>query len=597
MKPDLVLISGVRPGPSLVRIVRSIIMATERIEVTIPQSASIDSHHETIADLVKTQFMSRLWSADSSLFGENADLKAVVANRLGWLESPAWLKTRVDELSEFAMDIQAEGFQHVVLLGMGGSSLCPEVLARVFGLPSYMKSFDIIDTTDPTFIARIESKIELKRTLFIVASKSGSTTETSSLARYFLDRAANLTDTPGRQFIAITDPDSSLHKWADKDAFRRTFLNPADIGGRYSALSYFGMVPASLLQVPLATFAATTMQMAAELQADDSSNPALRLGVQMACMAKAGRDKLTFLTDKRTAHVIPWIEQLVAESTGKQQRGIIPIENEPEGRSDQYGSDRTYCRMRMGISATGESPPGVPADIDIVAPDANSIGALFLLWEVATSVAGRVLDINPFDEPNVKESKDNTNRLLDVFQRKGQFDEVGRKVEGDLCDVWAMGTNGDSLDSLCETFISSMNPGDYCALLYFGDRTEQAEAWLTDLRTTLRDARGVATLRGYGPRYLHSIGQLYKGGTQNGHFIVFTMDGSEERAIPGVDYPFSALLKAQALGDVEALAGRGRPVLHVHLKGNLITSQRAFSGAWKNIQPASADRATQKINS
>lgn len=571
-------------------------MANERIEVTTSQTASIDSNHKTIADLVKNHFISRLWSADSSLFGEDADLKAVVANRMGWLESPAWLKTRIDELSEFAMDIQADGFQHIVLLGMGGSSLCPEVLAKVFGLPAYMKSFDIIDTTDPTSIARIESKIEILRTLFIVASKSGSTTETKSLAMYFLDRTGTHTDTPGRQFVAITDPDSSLHEWADKDAFRRTFLNPADIGGRYSALSYFGMVPASLLQVPLAKIAAAAIQTAAELHADNSSNPALRLGVQMACMAKSGRDKLTFFADRRTAHVIPWIEQLVAESTGKQQRGIIPIEHEPEGRAERYGSDRTYCRMRMGISASGESPHGVRADIDIVVPDANFVGALFLLWEVATSVAGRVLDINPFDEPNVQESKDNTNRLLDVFHRKGQFDEVGRKVEGDLCDVWAMGTMGDSLDSLCETFISNMNSGDYCAFLYFGDRTEQAEAWLTDLRTALRDARGVATLRGYGPRYLHSIGQLYKGGTQNGHFIVMTMDGSEERAIPGVDYPFSALFQAQALGDVEALAERGRPLLHVHLKGNLITAQRAFSNAWKITLPVSAARTTQKIN-
>lgn len=560
-------------------------MANEQIEVSTPQSETAGSFEQTIADLVSSQFMSRLWSADSSLFGENSDIKAVVANRLGWLESPAWLEAHIEELSEFAMDIQAGGFRHIVLLGMGGSSLCPEVLARVFGLPTYMKSFDIVDTTDPTSIARIESQIELKTTLFIVASKSGSTTETRSQAMYFLERVGKQTDDPGSQFVAITDPDSSLHQWADRDRFRKTFLNPSDIGGRYSALSYFGMVPAALLQVPLESFAAASVRMARELNTDDPSNPALRLGVQMACMARSGRDKLTFLTDEAAAHVIPWIEQLVAESTGKQQRGIIPVENEPEGRLEQYGSDRTFCRMYIGVPPSVDRSTRLRADIDIAIPDIISTGALFLLWEVATSVAGRVLDINPFDEPNVQESKDNTNRLLELFQNRGQFDEVGRKVKGELCDAWAMATDGDTLESLCATFIANMNSGDYCAFLYFGDRTEQAEEWLTGLRTTLRDARGTATLRGYGPRYLHSIGQLYKGGKQTGHFIVITMDRTEERDIPGVQFPFSVLLRAQALGDVEALAGRGRPVLHIHLKGDLDSARRAFSNAWRVTRP------------
>jgi glucose-6-phosphate isomerase len=546
---------------------------------------------QALARLAKEKFASRLWARDGKLFGGSPERAVVVENRLGWLDSPGWLSDRQGELALFAREIPRERFTHVVLLGMGGSSLCPEVLSMVFGLPPHLRYFAIVDATDPATILRIESEIDLTKTLFIVASKSGGTTETRSQGVYFFERLRQAGVDAGRNFVAITDPGSSLERWAEEARFRRVFLNPGDIGGRYSALSYFGMVPGALLGLPLAEMVNRLQAMAARLHSDDADNPGLCLGALIGAAARAKCDKLTFLTGPLAATVVPWIEQLVAESTGKEGTGIVPIEAEPSGPADAYGDDRVMCTMRIGGEAL---PAGAEKWLatsqrprcDIHFPDRADLGALFLLWEFAVSAAGWVLGINPFDEPNVQESKDNTNRLLANYDRDRRFDEPPADAATTQFELSMPGAAGRDAEGLIARLGAGIRPGDFLAFLYFADRTPAAEAALAELRRAARDACGVATLRGFGPRYLHSIGQLYKGGPQRGHYVIFTVDAPHDAPIPGAQHGFAALLRAQALGDFEALAKRGRPVMRVHLKGDPAEAMAAFVHAWKTAAAA-----------
>jgi hypothetical protein len=356
------------------------------------------------------------------------------------------------------------------------------------------------------------------------------------------------------------------------------FLNPSDIGGRYSALSYFGMVPGALLEIPLTQVCDQTERMAGALRVDSRENAGLSLGALLGTASLAGRDKLTFLADAALTPVVPWIEQLVAESTGKEGKGVVPIDAEPLGTLEQYGDDRVFCRLHLA----DEQAPGPAAALELVVPSPAHLGALFLLWEVATSVASRALDINPFDEPNVAESKANTNRLLEAFVADGGFEQSKPSAQGSAFAVSAENVTGDDPTSLCSAFVNGFAPGDYLALLYFGDRRDEVEAWLQELRSSARDALRLATIRGYGPRYLHSIGQLYKGGRQNGHFVVFTADATLDRPIPGQRYSFDPLLCAQALGDYEALAKRGRPVMRVHLGADPTAARAEFLRIWEH---------------
>jgi len=562
------------------------IMISYPLDLKIAGGSLEAAHQNTLAAMLSGQFPSRLFGRDATLFGGDAKREQIVASRLGWLALPEWLETHAGELRAFAEQVKADGLQHVVLLGMGGSSLCPEVLSLVVDLPSWLKSFHVLDATDPDTIQRIEDAIQLEQTLFIVSSKSGSTTETRSQADYFYGLFAGRVADAGRHFVAITDPGSSLQTWAESARFRHVFLNPEDIGGRYSALSYFGMVPGALLGLPLDSVAANARTAASALARNDIANPGLALGVLMGEGAKSGRDKLTFVTSRRAAPLIPWIEQLIAESTGKEGTGIVPIEGEPVGALSDYGPDRLFVFVTMGDERIdtplliGIGNSDVPhAALHVSGPD--DLGSFFLLWECAVSAAGHVLGINPFDEPNVQESKDNTKRLLQAYDAQGHFAAEHTLQGAGPVLITAPDASDMQPRDLVVRFLHDVGPGEYLAFLYFGDRVQSAEDWLYDLRRKTRERFKVATLRGFGPRFLHSIGQLYKGGRQNGRFVVITHKPGGDRRIPDAKHTFATLLLAQAIGDYEALARRDRPVLRAHLQADLESAQRAFTNLWK----------------
>jgi hypothetical protein len=435
---------------------------------------------------------------------------------------------------------------------------------------------------------RLERKLDLTRTLFIVSSKSGSTVETQSQARYFFERLQTVTPHAGRQFIAITDSGSVLEQYARDQEFRRVFLNPEDIGGRYSALSYFGMVPAALLGLPLAELAARAEALAEIARRDHESNPALLAGALLGAGARGGLDKLTFVASPVLAPVVPWIEQLVAESTGKSGLGVVPIEAEPPAELSAYGPDRIFCVLRQSSDTAAFSRLHAALEnsdrprIEIECGDPNDLAALFILWECITAAAGRVLDINPFDEPNVKESKDNTLRLLEGLRTSGRLETPAVQASTARFDLATRSLPGLDVDCLLASLLQGIAEREYLAFLHFGDRTPVAEAALQSMRQAACDATGVATLRGYGPRYLHSIGQLYKGGAPAGHFVLFLSSVARDLSIPGASQTFGQLLRAQALGDYQALAGRARPCLWVGLKDDPDTALQAFAAAFQS---------------
>lgn len=556
------------------------------VRVTIHPGTLASQYNAELAGLVQGCFASRLSARDKRLFGDADDSVRIVARRLGWVNGATWLAEHAAELEEFATEILRDGFEHVLLLGMGGSSLCPEVLSQCRPLPEYLRSFEVVDSTDPGSITRIVTGKDLARTLVIVSSKSGSTVETQSQARFFLEQLSSLVPEPGRNFVAITDSGSSLAQMARDFGFRRVFLNPEDIGGRYSALSYFGMVPAALLEWPLESLGSGGQWMESCAREDDDANPVLMAGALLGAAARSGVDKLTFVASPATAPVVPWIEQLVAESTGKSGRGLVPIEAERAAELSTYGEDRLFCVLRLSSCATplNRLHAGLVnsrrAWLEIECEDADALASLFLFWECVTAAAGRVLDINPFDEPNVKESKDKTLRQLEHFEASGRFNLPSAKASAARFEVASPTIAGIDVDCMLSSMLQGVAPGDYLAFLYFGDRTTAAEAALQSMRDAARAATGAATLRGYGPRYLHSIGQLYKGGAPSGHFVMLVSHGAADVGIPGASYSFGQLLTAQALGDYEALVERGRPCLWVRLSADAEEALLAFARAW-----------------
>ncbi|HEV8129372.1 MAG TPA: hypothetical protein VGQ14_06925 [Candidatus Eisenbacteria bacterium] len=541
-------------------------------------------YRETIADLGTSNAVARIVERDATLWKSDLEHARVIGNRLGWLDLPEWLGGRVDELTAFSAEVRADGFTRVLLLGMGGSSLAPEVLKRCMTAGPGAPILDVLDSTDPGQVRATESGAHLDRTLFLVASKSGSTIETLSQYKYFRARLEREgTERPGAQFVAITDPGSPLEAQARADGFRRVFLNPPDVGGRYSALSYFGMVPAALLNLDLRALAARAIAARQEsLDPDPERNSALRLGALLGTAARGGRDKLTILTAPFLRPLGFWIEQLIAESTGKEGTGIVPVEGEPLGASHHYGADRLF----VSIELDGEPAPDLErlereitrsgaTWIRIRLADRDQIAGEFFRWEVATAIAGAVLRIDPFDEPNVQESKDATKRILERFLDTGAFPvpepagrDLGIEISADA-SLWSRlieGTPGHpSLEMVLHRFLTLARPGDYVALLGFVERTATSEASFALMRRAVRNALRVPVLQGYGPRYLHSIGQLYKGGPKTGHFIVLTGEPESDLPIPGSPFTFGQLETAQALGDFESLAAHGRPVLRLHM--------------------------------
>lgn len=565
-----------------------------------------DSYRETLESLRASDAIGRIVTRDPSLWKDDPAHARVIRNRLGWLDEPARLRGRIRELASFSAEVRAAGFTRVLLLGMGGSSLAPEVLKRCLLPGPGAPIVDVLDSTDPAAVRDAEGGARLDRTFFVVASKSGTTLETLAQYRYFrasLD-ATGVRDA-GARFAAITDPGSPLESFAKTEGFRRVFLNPADIGGRYSALSYFGMVPAALLNLDLAGLAARAEAAREEsLSPDPERNSALRLGALLGAAARGGRDKLTILTAPFLRPVGFWIEQLVAESTGKEGMGVIPVEGEPLGASHHYGADRIY----VSIELEGEPVPDLErlerelvrsgaAWVRIVLSDRDQIAAEFFRWEVATAVLGAVLRIDPFDEPNVQESKDRTRRILEEFERTGSLpagEPAGRDLGIEIFaepDFWSRIVEGTpahpSLEMVLQRFLGRARAGEYVALLAYLPRNAASEASFALMRRAIRNALRVPVLQGYGPRYLHSIGQLYKGGPGTGLFLLLTAAGEIDLPVPGSPWTFGEVEMAQALGDAASLESRGKPVLRLHLTRGAEAGLEALGAAVERAIAAS----------
>jgi transaldolase/glucose-6-phosphate isomerase len=548
------------------------------------QTAALGTYTEAVQETIrraeKEQWIRRIWNKDATLWKSDEAHQKIIRNALGWVMVIDQMVEQTDELAAFSERVRKDGFTHAMLLGMGGSSLCPEVFRRTFGKRAGFPELHVLDSTDPVTVQSFEQRVDLPRTLFIVASKSGTTTEPLMFYKYFFSRMREMKgERAGENFIAITDPNTLMEQMAKGDNFRRIFLNPADIGGRYSALSFFGMVPAALQGFDFKTLLdrAERVMHASAACVPTEDNPAARLGAILGTLAGAGRDKLTLSTSPEISSLGLWIEQLIAESTGKEGKGIVPIAGETLAAPAAYGNDRLFVHISIGQpDADTENQlraleaAGHPV-VRRVLNDTLDLGEEFYVWEMATAVAGAVLGINPLDQPNVQESKDNTRRLLEEYKKNGALVEQTRGAAGRgltvFCDaetVTQLGA-GLSLEAFITAHFNRVKAGDYVALLDYIQETAEHEQLIQSIRTHLRDALRVATTTGYGPRFLHSTGQLHKGGADNGVFVQITADDAVDVPLPGEPFTFSVLKQAQALGDFKSLASRYRRAIRVHL--------------------------------
>ena len=524
-----------------------------------------------------TVIATRIWHRDPDLWkpGDTAHA-AVIRNRLGWLDVVSAMREQLPALAALTAEVREAGWRDCVLLGMGGSSLCPEVLRSSFGSAAGQPTLHVLDTTDPLAIARVTGKIDPARTGYIVSSKSGTTLETlSHLAHFWEVTTASGTADPGSHFIAVTDPGTSLGATARERGFRHVFENPPDIGGRYSALSMFGLVPAAIIGIDcdrlLQRAAGMRRNCAAGVPGD--LNCGLTLGTLMGALHDAGRDKVTILAPHAVEAFSLWAEQLIAESTGKEGKGIIPIGDEPIGDPGVYAGDRLFVALRIGHDAAfdssidalkGAGHPVIAFDLS----DTYDLAAEFFRWEFATAVAGAHLAIDPFDEPNVKELKDNTNAVLQRYQQTGALPDEPAAVSDGALRVYG-DVSGSSAAGALAAHLDTARTGDYVALMAYVTPDEDNQRALQRLRVAIRDTRHLATTLGFGPRFLHSTGQLHKGGPNTGVYIQITADDGTDVPIPGQPFTFSVLKRAQAAGDLQSLRDHGRRVVRVHIAGDL----------------------------
>ena len=511
-----------------------------------------------LQQLEQTAVVRRIAEKDAGLWKSNGAVEKEIRERLGWLEVADRMEERVPELEALRKELVAEGFTDAVLMGMGGSSLAPDVLRQTFGSPKGALDVHVLDTTDPVAIATLERAIDVRKTVFIVASKSGTTLETLSHYHYFWQKAGQR----GAQFLAITDPGTPLAEEASRREFRRSFLNPPDIGGRYSALSYFGLVPAALGGVDLSVLLdrAATMMQACSPSVRIDENPGAWLGTVFAEAAKVGGDKITIVAPSPLQSFGVWAEQLIAESSGKEGKGLVPIADEALGSPEVYGNDRLFVRLALpGDDAPSDSrlaalsKAGHPV-VTLRLSDPLALGAEFFRWEYAIAVAGAILGINVFDQPDVQEAKDLTKTVLS----EGNPPTVGEGIR------WA-GQQGATLEAAIQALLAQVRAGDYVALLAFIAPDAEHDRALHAIRLAIRDKYRVATTVGYGPRYLHSTGQLHKGGPNTGVFLQIVSDDPADLPIPGEKFTFGVLKQAQALGDFQALRNHGRRVLRVQV--------------------------------
>ncbi|AIE87461.1 hypothetical protein [Fimbriimonas ginsengisoli] len=536
-------------------------MSQEKID---PQNLALGEYEaavkERLEQLRQSDFSNRFWKKDPTLWGGDAQRQQAVASMLGWIDVLPKIEARLAEIDDFVADVRQAGFERVILAGMGGSSLAPLVFSECILRGENGLRVDVLDSTDPATVLRIERAGSLDKTLVVIASKSGSTAEPTAFDTYFFDKIGNPAN-----FVAITDPGSPFEKSARDRNFRKIFLNYADIGGRFSALSFFGLVPAALMGLDVREM----LQQAMALQ--NASEPAFELGAALGELAKGGRDKLTFLTTPELSPLGLWMEQLVAESTGKQGTGILPIAGEEPGPPSVYGVDRVFVVFRsfgtdctsVDIAAAPLRSAGHPVvTLDLQGPYA--IAQEMFRFEIATAVVGAILDINPFDQPNVQESKDITKKLLETVERDGHLpespvsiNETPLKMFGDTC--------ADTISEAVQIFLSGHQPDDYVAIMAYLPESEELTKALHHLQRDIRDHTRLATTFGYGPRFLHSTGQYHKGGPSNGYYLQLTGGHSADAPIPARRASWGQFIDGQAMGDLEALRSKGRRVLRIDL--------------------------------
>jgi transaldolase / glucose-6-phosphate isomerase len=544
-----------------------------------------DAVASTIRDAQQQDVIARIWQRDPSLWKTDPSAEANIRSSLGWLTVAGEMIGVVDELTAYAQLVREQGFRHVMVCGMGGSSLCPEVLRRSFGSVAGFPELTVLDSTDPDVLADLAQRLDIERCLFIIASKSGSTIEPTVFYRFWYDYLQKRKSNPGENFIAITDPGSPLIETAKQLGFQKTFLNQADIGGRFSALSYFGMVPAVLAGIDIKTLLerADNFSRSCSHSEAHEQNPGLQLGAILSECANAKRDKLTLVIDDGIASLGLWIEQLVAESTGKEGKGIVPIAGETLGSPSVYESDRVFVSMSIGeldnsveqkLAALAQA--GHPV-VNVTLSDLYDLGAAFFLWEFATAVAGWPMQINPFDQPDVQVAKLATNDVLKVFKAEKRLPERKRVAEDQLLTLFVdeeqiVGNHDGEVGAVLQSHLKRSKSGDYIAVLSYIEETSATEALMQQLQQLLRDKTLCASTTSYGPRYLHSTGQLHKGGPDKGVFLQIIANDAVDFPVPAEDYSFSILKQAQAAGDFRALARRGRRILGIDIRDNGITA-------------------------
>ncbi len=537
--------------------------------------------HRALKDWAAGGKVRKLWNRDTTLWtGRDED------QWLGWLDIVEQQLAGADRFTALAAEIKQEGWSHALLLGMGGSSLCPEVLSLTFGKAEGFPELLVLDSTDPAQIRFIESKVDLSRTLCIVSSKSGSTLEPNIFKQYFFDRVRQVVGASeaGRRFVAITDPKSHLQQEAEREKFRRVFFGLPSIGGRYSALSDFGIVPAAVMGMDVPRFLRRTAEMVGAcgeaVAAPD--NPGVVLGAILGVLATHGRDKVTIVASPGIYDLGAWLEQLLAESTGKQGHALIPVDREATSQESVYGDDRLFVYLRL---QTGPDPvqdegialleqAGHPV-VRIELPEVYTLGQEFFRWEIATAVAGSIMGIHPFDQPDVEASKVETKKLTAQVEQTGALppespilDDRGIKLFTDAANASALHQSAGADRTVAGYLRAHLNrlvPDDYAALLAYIEMSEPHEEQLQAIRHMIRDKKRVATCLGFGPRFLHSTGQAYKGGPNTGVMLQVTCDDADDLAVPERRYSFGTVKAAQARGDFQVLVDRGRRALRVHL--------------------------------
>lgn len=539
---------------------------------------------KTLADWQSNDKIKKLWAKDAALWSNDDEAKW-----LGWLDIVERQIADRQKFADFREEVKKENFSHILLLGMGGSSLCPEVLSFTFGKQGEFPELHILDSTVPSQVRAVESKIDLAKTLFFVSSKSGSTLEPNIFQAYFYERVAETVgrENAGRQFVAITDPNSKMQQVAEQNNFRQIFFGDPEIGGRYSALSDFGMVPLAAMGVDVADFLNRTDEMVAACKSSTAENPGLVLGAILGTAWRDfKRDKVTIFTSPTIFDAGAWLEQLIAESTGKTDKSLIPVDSEEIANPESYGDDRVFAYLKLASDSDEKQDAAVAAleaagqpVVRIVLSDKMNLGQEFFRWEIATAIAGALMEINPFNQPDVEASKIVTKKLTSEYEEKGSLPAETPIFEGEGIKLFTDEANADELNdavgedktlaAYLQAHLARIKPDDYFALLAYVEMNDENQRLTKEIREQIMHEYKVATCLGFGPRFLHSTGQGYKGGANNGVFFQITSDDAEDVQVPNQKYTFGIVKAAQARGDFAVLAERKRRALRVHLSADV----------------------------